>query len=186
MKRMDTYRSWGGIDRLEATLHFIHAMVPWYYDRQRKIQDNTKVQIVIQAKKIGSCCYVPPIFQSRINMTFFYWNWLDQSPGEKRKMTTTIVCVCVFLKEGSCTVMMCSLEDFFSFFSLYFSPGNIYHWGSKHQITAEEGTTVHWSVGLQFIIMLHIVSLLATLAHLENIRPITIADHLKTTGRQEM
>lgn len=147
MKRIDTYRSWGGIDRLEAILHFIHAMVPWYYDRQRKIQDNTKVQIVIQAKKIGSCCYVPPIFQSRINMTFFLLKLVGSKPrGKKKNDNYNCVCVC-FLKEGSCTVMMCSLEDFFSFFSLYFSPGNIYHWGSKHQITAEEGTTVHWSVG---------------------------------------
>ncbi|PWZ45971.1 hypothetical protein Zm00014a_033960 [Zea mays] len=65
-----------------------------------------------------------------------------------------------------------------------------FHWCCTSFMTINENKLGLWKIseskGLQFIIMLHIVSLLATLAHLENIRPITIADHLKTTGRQEM
>jgi hypothetical protein len=85
MKRMDTWlmMSWYS-HRPEAILQFIH-------DRQRKIQDMTNIQIVTQAKTFGSCCFVPPIFQSRISITIFHWKWLDQTPEKK----TNDSCSCV-------------------------------------------------------------------------------------------
>jgi hypothetical protein len=116
MKRMDTWlmMSWYS-HRPEAILQFIH-------DRQRKIQDMTNIQIVTQAKTFGSCCFVPPIFQSRISITIFHWKWLDQTP--EKKTNDSCSCVCLERRQLStqqvpaCTSMICSLQDFLCFFSV--------------------------------------------------------------------
>lgn len=104
-------RSWVGADTGQTTRGYIP--IHTFHDKQRKIQDNTNIQIVSYTSKNPVVLCLPFSSPELIWQFFTETGWIRD---QEKKGNDNYSCV-FFFKEGSCPSMMCSLEDFLCLFS---------------------------------------------------------------------